>query len=356
MLPQKCHNLAFSGRLWYDGQVISGSIFPIDSEGVNEKMPVKKLLSVLLALLLVILSVPALASDLAPLPMNDLSFGPKPKDENYLSKTEYVDESITVKIHEGRYADTDYVCAHVKISHPSQLRTTPASVYQSPNAAFVARASEANFKGRLVANKVNAVVAINGDFYTKTDMVKVVLRQGKQIRNISTGASDLLVIDMNGDFSYLPLCGKEEYQAYYEANQQNMYQVFCFGPVLVENGQSVIDENYQNNSVGSHKSAQRSAIAQLGPLEYMLVTCNSNQVKNNKGMTIQEFAALCEQLGKDLSENGCTLAYDLDGGNSATLVFKDKNAKSGKLSYVKYNCPEIERFLGDIIYFATLVN
>ncbi|MDD6684126.1 MAG: phosphodiester glycosidase family protein [Clostridiales bacterium] len=319
-------------------------------------MHAKKAVSLFLALLLILSAIPAFAADFAPLPMDKLSFGPKPKDENYLSKTEYQDDSISVKIYEGRYADSDYVCAHVKISHPSQLRTIPASVYQTPNAAFVARASEANFKGRLVANKVNAVVAINGDFYTKTDMVKVVLRQGKQIRNISTGASDLLVIDMNGDFSYLPACSKEDYEAYYNQNQANMYQVFCFGPVLVENGVSVIGEDYQNNSLGSHKGTQRSAIAQLGPLEYMLVTCNGSQTKNNKGMTIYEFAALCEKMGKELSENGCTLAYNLDGGNSATLVFKDKNAKTGKLSYVKYNCPEIERFLGDIIYFATLVN
>jgi len=134
-----------------------------------------------------------------------------------------------------------------------------------------------------------------------------------------------------------------------------MYQVFCFGPVLVKDGASLIDEEYLNKSIGSQNSAQRSAIAQLGPLEYMLVTCNSSQTKNNKGMTIFEFASLCEMLGKDLSENGCQLAYNLDGGNSATLVFKAMNAKTGKLSYVKYNCPEIERFLGDIIYFATLV-
>ena len=186
-------------------------------------------------------------------------------------------------------------------------------------------------------------------------MVKVVLRQGKQVRNISEGVSDLLVIDMNGDFSYLPLCSKEDYQAYYEENQQNMYQVFCFGPVLVKDGVSLIDEAYLNKSIGSQNNAQRSAIAQLGPLEYMLVTCNSSQTPNNKGMTIFEFAALCEKMGKELNENGCQLAYNLDGGNSATLVFKEKNAKTGKLSYVKYNCPEIERFLGDIIYFATLV-
>ncbi|MBQ4075086.1 MAG: phosphodiester glycosidase family protein [Clostridia bacterium] len=318
-------------------------------------MSAKKCIILFLAVMLVLPCFTALAEGFDPLPMNNLSFGAKPKNENYLSNTEYQDESISVKIYEGRFADTDYACAHVKISHPSQLRTIPAAVYQSPKAAFVARASEANFKGRFVANKVNAVVALNGDFYTKTKVVQVVLRQGKQVRNISEGKSDLLVIDMNGNFSYLPLCSKEDYQAYYEENQQNMYQVFCFGPALVENGVSRIDESYLNKDIGSQNNTQRSAIAQIAPLEYLLITCNGPQTKNNKGMTIYEFAALCEKLGKELNEDGCELAYNLDGGNSSTLVFKKKDAKTGKLSYVKYNCPEIERFLGDVIYFATLV-
>ena len=63
---------------------------------------------------------------------------------------------------------------------------------------------------------------------------------------------------------------------------------------------------------------------------------------------------LPEQEGKKLNEDGCALAFNLDGGNSATLVFKGLDAK-GNLSYLKVNCPEIERQLSDIIYFATLV-
>ena len=58
--------------------------------------------------------------------------------------------------------------------------------------------------------------------------------------------------------------------------------------------------------------------------------------------------------GPLLNENGCLLAFNLDGGNSATLVFKAMDAK-GEMNYVKVNCPEIERQLSDIIYFATLV-
>ena len=97
-------------------------------------MSAKKCIVFILAMMMVLPCFTALTEDFSPLPMNNLSFGPKPKNENYLSNTEYQDESISVKIYEGRYADTDYVCAHVKISHPSQLRTAQKHPgYQRPD-------------------------------------------------------------------------------------------------------------------------------------------------------------------------------------------------------------------------------
>jgi len=286
------------------------------------------------------------------LPMDRVEVGSAPKDANYISDTEYVDESISVKIYEGRYADTDYVYAHVKISHPSQLRTAPADVKPFRTVTF---RTSATARGRLVAEGANAVIAMNGDYFTK-DECKVVLRMGTQYRNNADSLRDLLIIDKNGDFSYLNAPSKADYAAYYEANQQNLYQVFCFGPVLVENGVNLIPANYQNGYIGAQKSAQRAAICQLGELEYMMIVCYGNQTKGNKGMTIPEFAAVCDMAGRELNpEGGCKLAFNLDGGNSTAMLFKQLDAKSGKLKYVKVNCPEIERFLSDIIYFATLV-
>ncbi len=316
-------------------------------------MKLKHIFSLLLALLM-LLSLAAAETVLEPLPMDSVSAGPVPRTENYLSDNEYADESISVKIYEGRYADTDYVYAHVKISHPSQLRTAPASV-ANKNVKKPSFRDKSTGRGRLVANGVNAVISINGDYYTKTEC-KVVLRMGTQLRNNADGLRDLLIIDKNGDFSYLTAPMKEDYAAYYEANRDNMYQVFCFGPVLVENGASVITEEYLNKYIGSQNNAQRTAICQLGPLEYMLVTCYGNQTKGNKGMTIYEFAQVCEMAGKELKpEGGCRLAFNLDGGNSTTMNFKRLEKKTSKWKYVKVNCPEIERFLSDIIYFATLV-
>ena len=71
-------------------------------------------------------------------------------------------------------------------------------------------------------------------------------------------------------------------------------------------------------------------------------------------MTIPEFASVCQEAAQKLNGSGCLLAFNLDGGNSATLIFKARDKKGG-LSYFKVNCPEIERQLSDIIYFATLV-
>lgn len=338
------------------------------AKGVTHPMRITRIASILLTLMvlcsfsiaeeLLSAGLPpasgALAAGLEPLPMDSVAAGPAPKTENYLSDTEYVDESISVKIYEGRYADTDYVYAHVKIIHPSQLRTAPASA-ANKNTKNPSFRDKSTGRGRLVAAAVNAVISINGDYYTKPEC-KVMLRMGTQYRNNADGLRDLLIIDKNGDLSYLSAPSKEDYAAYYEANKENLYQVFCFGPVLVENGVSVLPMDYENGYIGAQKAAQRTALCQLGPLEYMLVTSYGNQTKGNKGLTIPEFAQVCEMAGKELNpEGGCMLAFNLDGGNSTTMNFQQLDEKSGKYKYIKVNCPDIERFLSDIIYFATLV-
>lgn len=311
----------------------------------------------------------ACAETLEPLQMDSNAIGPAPKDAAYISDTEYRDASISVKIYYGNYEETEYVCAHIKISDPSQLRTASANGYFANN-------SHSEFRGSIIAENVNAVVAINGDYYTKSDQCLVVMRQCKQIRNKANGTKDLLLIDKQGNFSVLPNsprdadsyvadkqgnwsvqpgCTAADYKAYLQAHQDEMYQVFCFGPVLVQNGESVISTDYLNKYIGSYKHTQRTAIAQLGPLEYMVVACSGPQSGEDVGLTIFDFASLCELLGKQLSENGCILAYNMDGGNSAELIFKGPD-KNGNLKYMKMNSTDVgERDLSDIIYFATLV-
>ena len=326
-------------------------------------MPAKRILATILFLVMALSCLGAAAEGLEPLPMDTYAPGPVPRDENFLSDMEYEDESISVKIYQGRYADTDYVYAHIKIADPSQLRTAPAAIVNSAKGNF--KSSDTG-RGRYVAKAVNAVISINGDYYTKTDKCKVVLRQSQQVRNAANGDWDLLVIDKNGDLYCLRGYSKQDYADYYAAHADEMYQVFCFGPMLILDGQLAITEQEakkrnEKMDIGVQNSAQRSAIAQLGPLEYMIITCSSEQASDyedkrprDKGMTLMEFAQACLEAGYSLSENGCLICFNLDGGNSATMNFKRWDAKTGKLLYAKIN-PGQERFLGDIIYFATLV-
>ena len=288
-----------------------------------------------------------------PLSMDDFQPGPAPAEAGYISGTEYEDASISVKIYQDRFADTDYFFAHIKISHPSQLRTAPAGIVASPSATFQ---YETENKATQIARAANAVIAINGDYYTKADKCAVVLRQNRQYRNFANGTMDLLVIDMNGDLQVLPNCTKQYYKEFCDQNRPQLYNIFCFGPMIVQDGVSVISEGYRNNSIGSQKTTQRSAIAQLGPLEYMLVSTNGPQSPGNKGMTLYEFAHVCEDAGKRLSENGCRIAYNLDGGNSAAMIFREMDPAKGTLQMKRVNSSDIsERHLSDIIYFATLV-
>ena len=293
------------------------------------------------------------AESFEPLPMDNFQPGPMPAEVGYVSGTEYEDASISVKIYQDRYADTDYFFAHIKISHPSQLRTAPAGIVASPSATFQ---YETENKATQIARAANAVIAINGDYYTKADKCAVVLRQNRQYRNFANGTMDLLVIDMNGDLSVLQNCTKQYYKEFNDQNRPQLYNIFCFGPLIVQDGASVIPEGYQNNSIGSQKATQRSAIAQLGPLEYMLVSTNGPQSPGNKGMTLYEFAQVCEDAGKRLNENGCLIAYNLDGGNSAAMIFREMDPAKGTMQMKRVNSSDIsERHLSDIIYFATLV-
>ena len=285
------------------------------------------------------------------LPLDTYTGGEAPKDAFYLSDTQYRDPSISAEIFTGRFADTDYTYARVRIKDPSQLRTAPAAIGNSPTATF---RSTSTARGRLVAKAVDAVIAMNGDYFTKSDKCQVVMRQTHQLRNSARGNMDVLIIDKSGNFDAIKKCTRAMYQEYYDTHAENMYNVFCFGPVLVENGLCVIPEDYSNGYVGARNRTQRSAIAQLGELDYLLVTSAGPQSEGSKGMTIAELARLTESLGYEFTQTGCRLAFNLDGGNSSTLVFKQPSDKGDGLVYKKVNSPEIERFLSDIIYFSTL--
>lgn len=258
---------------------------------------------------------------------NDLFVpGSTPIAENY-TENGYRDETIIVEMEKQRIYDSDVYIAYVKISTPSQIRTAVAGKKLG--------ASSTNHPSKIVSN-YNGIVAVNGDYYTKTKAGYIV-RMGQSYREKTSKNMDLLLIDELGDFHILPHGHDEQKEAL--AVFQSEHEImngFFFGPALVIDGEKQeIPENYQFDP---HQKNPRAGIAQLGTLTYAVVVVNG-RTDASEGVTMAEFASIMEELG-------AKQAYNLDGGNSATLVFNGE---------VYNDKPQAERSVTDIIYFASAI-
>jgi len=221
----------------------------------------------------------------------------------------------------------EYRIARINIAHPSQLRTATAG---KPGSSKVALISS-------MAKKYNAVLAINANYYSN-DPVKTSFeyRMGEKIRNKLNSKKDLLIIDENADFNLFIRADEEEVQAFLDQGHE-IINAFTFGPALVKDGEmQTIDRDYGYNP---HGREPRMAIGQMSKLSYVIVLAEGRK-KNSQGVTQQELAQFMLDLG-------CEQAFNLDGGNSATMVFNGK--------YYQRKTKANERAQSDMIYFASLM-
>ena len=250
-----------------------------------------------------------------------------PQEDHYLYREGeenpygYVDPSIAVVLGTGRIYETNYMYARVRIADPSQLRAIMASPTNS----------KSTVPGHKLAARVQAVVAINGD-YNGGDEIRsgALVRQGKVSRLNCHGNIDLLAVKKNGDLAILP----QATDADVNAVLKDCMHIFTFGPALVVNG--VAQEIPRIGRIGSHKEAQRMALCQMDHLSYLIVCGEGPEQRNSEGMTLDQFSRLLEKLGV---QN----AYNLDGGSSTWLVLDNK----------KINARSKKRSIADIVYFAT---
>ena len=284
----------------------------------------KALLRTLAALLLLaLLPLTAAAAPVA-LPIDD-SPGLPPVEAGYLGDWEYKDPSIHVVIEKGREYNTDYWVARITIADPSQLRTAAAGGFDS----------QRTVSAMAIAKRMQAVLAINGDYFSYINDGHLV-RQGTVYRQIPRGARDVLVIDQRGDFHIVRGATPKKIQAL-EAQGVQIVNSFNFGPALVQEGKRV--GNFLDNDRMAYLHRQRMAIGQVkkGSLEYICVATAGPKSGNN-GMDIT-------QLGRLMVNLGVETAYNLDGGNSTSMMFRD--------AYVNSDFEETMRPISDIIYFAS---
>ena len=253
--------------------------------------------------------------------------GNTPIAENF-TENGYRDDTIIVEMEQKRIYDSDVFIAYVKIATPSQLRTAIAG-----NKLSSTRTNQTS----VLTAAYNGIVGINGDYYSDKDRQGGhIVRMGQTMRERVSDNFDLLFIDELGDLHVFHR-GKADQQAQVDAFKQEheVVNAFCFGPGLVIDGEKP-DDISQYKWFDATGENPRAAIGQLDMLTYVLVAVNGRD-KTTVGVTLDQLADIMLDLG-------CTQAYNLDGGNSATLAFNGEvyNTKDYK-----------ERDVSDIIYFAS---
>ena len=277
----------------------------------------KRFLALFLALLLCCTTGSAFGENEYDLPL-DIEFeNYAPKEENF-TETEYHDDSLDVVIEYINYDSIKCYVARIKVKSPTQLRTATAGL---PNQDVIVLPS-------VMDEALNAVVTINGDYYTHMARDSYIYRQGVMYRDKPDYRRDSLLIDDKGDFHIFRCPTNVEEVPAFEGTVINS---FSFGPALIIDGETQpFREDY---FVGTPTEWEwRTFIGQDGPLSYVFVVM--------QGCSVREAGRFAEYLGL---QN----AYTLDGGNSSVMLFHHK--------YVGDKNPDREREQSDIIYVVTAV-
>ena len=179
------------------------------------------------------------------------------------------------------------------------------------------------------ATENDALLAINGDFYGARER-GYVIRNGVLYRDTPSNA-DVLCIYTDGR---MEIVDPQEKSAQ-ELLDNGAWQVFSFGPGLLEDGEILVDTN---DEVGmAMASNPRTAIGMIEPNHYIFVV-SDGRTSDNEGLSLYELADFMKNLG-------VATAYNLDGGGSSTMVYQGEiiNTPSGGRH-------SRERSVSDIVY------
>lgn len=243
------------------------------------------------------------------------------------SATYYLDDTIYAVTWKQPVRNIVFTFAEIKIEDPSQFRRFLADGMYG---------SEKQYLTSQMATSVNAVVASAGDFYKYRHSGHVVYNG--EVKRSSGANFDTCYIDDKGDLLFTKageITNEEKLKKFVDDN--NVRFTLCFGPIMLENGENKVPWNYPVGEISGNYS--RSALCQLGPLHYLIVTAN-DEGRYTNFPTLHSFADA-------LAELGVKKAYTLDGGQTATIVMNDK-----VINRVSYGA---ERNISDIIYFATAI-
>ena len=240
------------------------------------------------------------------------------------SSTAYEDDNIKIALIDYRENDTDIHMADVKVSSSEYLKTAFAQSSYGRNVTE---------KTSDIAESVNAILAINGDYYGAQES-GYVIRNGVIYRETAKSGNEDLVIYGDGSFEIID----EDDITAEELLEKGAQNVLAFGPALVEDGSvSVTEDEEVGKAMASNP---RTAIGIIDENHYVFVVADG-RTSDNEGLSLYELAEFMESLGVQT-------AYNLDGGGSSSMYFNGQiiNKPTTNGSSIK------ERSVSDIVYIG----
>ena len=247
----------------------------------------------------------------------------------------YEDPSIRVEYHRvngGKTWGVVYYFADIVIKEPTQMRTSFATNTTRFN-------PNAKKTVRAISSRLNPVIAINGDFFAGFSGNAFVLRQGDVYRDTCEPNFDVLLVDEDGDFHVITADQDLASIDKTTVDGKKVINAFQFGPALVIDGQPVEDEKLVDRAHSPRDAQpdmanQRMGIMQIDKLHYMVLCCA------HYGINLVDLRDLAMSLAD------CKVVYNLDGGASTQMVFLNQQVNNTTSS-------EGPRPVTDIIYFAS---
>lgn len=242
--------------------------------------------------------------------------------DNAGNSDSYEDENIKVTYTQYTTNGTTIHVADVQLSSAEYLKTAFAQDTYGKN---VTEATSS------IAEAHDAVLAINGDYYGVQEK-GYVIRNGVVYRD-KAGDSEVLCIYADGSMKIVDPSSVTAQ----ELVDQGVWQAFSFGPGLVEDGEISVS---LDSEVGRAKASNPcTAIGIIDDLHYVFVV-SDGRTDDSEGVSLYELASFMEQLGVQT-------AYNLDGGGSSTMVFRNQiiNNPTGGFG-------NREREVSDIVYIG----
>jgi hypothetical protein len=169
----------------------------------------------------------------------------------------------------------------------------------------------------LIARREKAVLWITGDNLINDEREEkgILIRDGRLFW--SAEKEDTLAIYPDMSMRIIPKMSMYP-GALLEEGVENAYS---FGPTLIDNG--VINEKAKYHRV--RRTNPRAGIGYLSPGHYIAIVVDGRQNDYSIGMPVWEYADL-------FASYGCSIAYNLDGGLSAAMIFMGEqiNTHSGQ--------------------------